>query len=135
MIIRNAAMRRYIREVRKELPGVGKDRMIIVRQIDAMSKLYFLDNPGVSYAELVERLGSPQQIVTSYIGEMDLSDVKKSMKIRNEIVRIFSVIAAISVIIWICAVSSAIIENKNQRNLTIEVDTTVIERSETSEGE
>lgn len=135
MVIRNSGMWCYIREVRKELPIVGKDRKIIVRQIESMCKTYFTERSSVSYDEIVKRLGSPQQIVASYIGEMDLSDVAKGMKIRNAIIRIISAAAVVSVIIWICAVSSAMIENRKQMNLTIEVETAVIERFEIAKGD
>ena len=135
MLFRNAHMLRYIHEIRKELPVVGKDRIVILKQIKAMCKSFFAENPDADYTEIVERFGSPGQIAASYIGEMDLSDVKKIMKIRNAIIRIISVTAIVSVLIWICAVSFAVIENRKQMHLTIEVETAVIERSEISEGD
>ena len=128
MVIRNADMRRYIHEVRKELPVAGKGRMVIVRQIQAVCKSYLAENPSAAYEDLITRFGTPGQIAATYLEELDVADLKKKLTVKKRVV-CAAVIAAIAALgIWTGVVLHALNEYGDAMPGYIEKTVEVFER-------
>ncbi len=70
----------------------------------------------MSYAHIVERFGSPKQIVSSYISEMETSELLNQMRIRKKMVQIFSIVALFVLALWAGAVTSALIRHTKADN-------------------
>ena len=94
----NSLCRRYCRKVRQWLPGTEKLNNKIIQEI-RQSVLSFLSGaPGATYADVVARFGTPQEIATAYIDEMDTALLLKEIRIKRKIVRIifFTVLIALA---------------------------------------
>lgn len=58
------------------------------------------ENPGLSYKELRNRFGEPEQIAESYIAEMEVSDLMKAINIGSRAMRALLASVALAIFIW-----------------------------------
>lgn len=103
------AARRYLREVRSWLPCAGKMKKEVLGKIGGTVGDYLAENPNGDYAALVARFGTPQQIASAYVDEMETPELLHSLRIRRRVVAIVSAAALAVVILWagVVAVSFA----------------------------
>lgn len=103
------AARRYLREVRSWLPCAGKMKNEVLGKIGGTVGDYLAENPNGDYAALVARFGTPQQIASAYVDEMETPELLHSLRIRRRVVAIVSAAALAVVILWagVVAVSFA----------------------------
>lgn len=109
----NADAARFIREIRHGIPCRIKGKKHLVNQIKESILTYVTDNPDADYMSLIGRYGTPEQIITSYIAELDESDVIRQMKAKKRIVSIAVVTAALILLSWVAAVYSAMSNHIN----------------------
>lgn len=131
----DADVRRYLREIRRELPCTGKSKRRILKQILEMTELFAEDHPEVDYLQIVARFGTPQQIAESYVDEMETREITKNLRIRRKIIGIISIVAVAIVAIWIGVVSAAMIGHNNEMDGYAVITDTEIERIIYDEGE
>ena len=81
-------LKKYCRAVRRNLPCSGKLKQKIVAEIDMSIRAYMEENPTADYAEIERRFGSPRQITSAYLDEMDHQVLARELKIKNRIVKI-----------------------------------------------
>lgn len=62
---------------------------------------YASKNPEADYSEITARFGTPQQIASSYVDEMETTDLIQELRVRKKIVGIVALIAVIIVALWI----------------------------------
>lgn len=77
---------------------------------------YASKNPDADYSEIAARFGSPQQIASSYVDEMETEELLWNLKIRKKIVRIVAIIAALVVVLWLGVVTFEYIYNTDVTN-------------------
>ncbi len=130
----NAAVRRYLRQVRSWLPCGGKPKRDIIDRIRANVADYALECPKPDYDAIVARFGTPQQIAATYVDEMETAELLDHLRIRRIIVRIISVTAAIFVAIWLGVVTMAATSHYEQMDGYIDVEVAVEERTELKGG-
>lgn len=61
---------------------------------------YASENSVLSYKELRNRFGEPQQIAESFIAEMEVSDLRENLKTGSRVVRILLAFITLVVFIW-----------------------------------
>lgn len=107
MMMHNAQARRYLREIQESLPCTGKAKRGITRKINGMIDDAMLDEPDLTYEMLVKRFGTPQQIASSYVDEMETPELLKKLRIKKKIFAVVCATAAIILAIWIGVVVTA----------------------------
>lgn len=113
MVTSNTDVRRYLREVRRSVPGSRKLKREIVCRIETTAADYLAKNPGAEYSELTERFGTPQQIASAYVEEMEISDLIRGLRIRERIMRITFFVVAVVVILWLGFTVLAFVNNQD----------------------
>lgn len=108
----NADVQRYLREIKEDIPCAGKRKRDILRKIDETIGSYLEENPDARYGDMTARLGTPKQIVTSCLEEMDTGELIKRLKIKRKIVGIVAAAAIAVVALWAITVSVIYIENR-----------------------
>lgn len=104
----NATARRYLREVKSWLPCGGKLKSSIMERIEATVAEYLAQNPGADDTALVARFGTPQQIASTYVDEMETTELLNDLRIRKRIVTIVLVLAVFIGTLWLGTVIVAI---------------------------
>ncbi len=112
----NAAVRRYLRQVRSWLPCGGKPKRDIIDRIRANVAGYALECPKPDYDAIVARFGTPQQIAATYVDEMETAELLDHLRIRRRIVQIIGATALIVVLLWLGVVTLAFLYNVNAEN-------------------
>lgn len=112
----NADVQRYLREIKADIPCTGKRKRDILNRINEIIGGYLEENTNPCYDELTARFGTPKQIVTSCLEEMDAEELIQKLKIKRKIVSIVAAAAVAVVVLWAAVVSIAYIENRNDRN-------------------
>ena len=86
----------------------------IIDEISSSVSRYLTENPGGNYDEIVAKFGTPEQIASSYVNEMDSSELVHKLLIRKKIVRMVFAVAIVVVILWVGVVSISLLnEIKN----------------------
>lgn len=111
-----AWLRRYLRSVRSMLPCSGTQKKRILEEIRCNASTFLEDQPDADPSQLQTHFGTPEQIAASYVDNMDMSALLKTIRIKK---RIFTtVVAAVLAILisWACTVTWAIIESNDHDN-------------------
>lgn len=134
-MVNNAGIRQFLREIRKNIPGGGKRKGQILRQVKASILEYLAEVPSASYGDLLTRFGTPAQIAETYLEELDVPDLRKQLTIRKKILVIVSVAALCIILLWVGVVSAALIHSYKHINGHIESTVVVDERIPYEEGQ
>ena len=68
-------------------------------------------NPHAGHEGLIQRFGTPEQIVESYLDDMDVKELSEQLNVRKKIVAIVGAAALAIVLLWACVVSFALVEH------------------------
>lgn len=131
----NADVQRYLREIKADIPCAGKRKRDILNRINEIIGGYLEENTDPGYDELTARFGTPKQIVTSCLEEMDAGELIKRLKIKRKIVGIVAAAAAAVVVLWAVVVSIAYINHKEDGDGYMTDRIIVVERTEREDGE
>ena len=112
----NADVRQYFREIKGSIPCIGKRRREILNRINEIVEGYLKENSSPSYSDLTARFGTPKQIVTSCLEEMDAEELLRRLKFGGKIVRIVAAAAVAVVVMWAVAVSIMLYRDEQYRN-------------------
>lgn len=101
---KNADFRRYCREVRCWLPCTWRAKRNILEKIESVVSA----NEEVSYGQIVERYGTPQQIASAYVDEMGSIELLDILRIKRKIVRAVAVSCIVALVMWVGCIASAL---------------------------
>ena len=116
MVMRNAQVRKYLREIQESLPCTGKAKRGITRKINGMIDNAILEEPDLTYEMLVKRFGTPQQIAASCVDEMETPELLKKLRIKKKIIAVVCATAAIILAIWVGVVTTATLDHYSEMN-------------------
>lgn len=108
----NIAAWRYLWKVRGWLPCSGKLKREIMARIKTVLNDYLNDHPDADFAELSYRFGTPKQVASSYVEDMDTEELLRNLRIRSRILGIVAGTALIVIVLWVGTVTYAIIHNE-----------------------
>lgn len=129
-MVNNAGIRQFLREMRKSIPCGGKQKKLVLEQVKASMLEYLAEKPDATYDDLLTRFGMPEQIASSYLEELDISDLKKQLSIRKRILLIVSLVAICIILLWTGVVCAALAEAKSNMGGIVTDEIEIIERTE-----
>ena len=99
-MVNNAPVRRYVCEVKKSIPCGGKQKRMILKQVNSSIREFVLEMPGCCYDDIIKRFGTPNQIAASYLEELDLADLKSQFSVRKRIICAVAAVGILVIGIW-----------------------------------
>lgn len=81
-------LKRYCRAVRRNLPCSGKLKKKILSEIGMSVCAYLEENPSADSTEIENKFGTPHQITSAYLDEMDHQVLAKELILKSRIVKI-----------------------------------------------
>lgn len=93
-------LKSYYRQIKGWLPCGGRLKKNMMSCITATVEDYIASHPDADFAALQAHFGSPQQIATAFVDEMDTQELLHALRIRRRI--LFSVVYGVgaAVAIW-----------------------------------
>lgn len=125
----NRNVRRYLRSVWKLLPCKLKIKRIVICQVRDNLLQFMGDAPLADYETIVDRFGTPMQIASTYLDEMDTAELVKSLRIKR---RVFGVVG-IGVVLGlvICLITAGLVYVKGVKAVTGTIETSIVEIAHT----
>lgn len=132
MVKANAALNRYCWDVRSCLPCSGKLKRQILAEIRERVSAYLEQDPDADYKTIAAQFGTPQQIASAYVDEMETPELLHSLRIRRRIVKIISAAAAAMLMLWAGGMMLVTIKAANNLDgyCEVAIEEQIIEQSE-----
>lgn len=99
-------LKSYYRQVATWLPCGGRLKKQLMERITATVDGYLAEHTEADFAALQARFGTPQQIASAFVDEMETDELLNALRTRRRIVKIVLICAATAVAIWAIAVLS-----------------------------
>lgn len=79
----NKNSKKYYRDIKAVIPSVGKQEKRLIK--DYKLRIMELNeiNPGITYDELLQNLGSPVNVITEYYEGADTGYIMKKLELRK----------------------------------------------------
>ncbi len=120
MELTNKAAKRYLRQVRAWIPVGGQMKRQILDMVQSNLQEYLEECPDAQWNDLVRRFGTPQQIASAQVEEMEAGELLQNLRIRRRVVTIAVCTALAVVLMWASMVSAAYLEfGRGIENLTV----------------
>ena len=132
---KNPDVRKYMKQIKQELPTFNADGKRIKKMLLQNVRDYAQEGPEVSYAQLVSRFGSPEEIAAAYLSEQSSGTVKKAVCIRKKILNIVLAVAIFVGLLWSTYLVFVYNTIKEVAGGTIVVGEVIIEPSTVPESE
>ena len=132
---KNPDVRKYMKQIKQELPTFNADGKRIKKMLLQNVRDYAQEEPEVSYAQLVSRFGSPEEIAAAYLSEQSSGTVKKAVCIRKKILNIVLAVAIFVGLLWSTYLVFVYNTIKEVAGGTIVVGEVIIEPSTVPESE
>lgn len=117
----DAALKRYYRSIRKDLPCSYKMKTRIMQQIQESVDLFLEQNPDADFEAVKAHFGDPQTIALSYIEDQDAPELLRKMRVKRKVLAIVAGAMALILVAWMAAMAWAIInEQRAQEGQTSE---------------
>ena len=124
----------YLGRILWKIPGSWKRKKQVLSCLATPVRDYAERNPNGGYDAIVHRFGEPNEVVQSYLADMEIEDLSKHLQFKNKIVTIVGASALVIVLLWVGVVCIALAEARSNVNYTIVDDIEVNERSQINEG-
>lgn len=99
-------LKAYYRQVATWLPCGGRLKKQLMGSITATVDGYLADHPEADVAALQAHFGTPQQIASAFVDEMETEELLNALRTRRKIIKICLICAAAIIAIWAIAVLS-----------------------------
>lgn len=120
MCSNDTTLKQYYRSVRKALPCSRKMKRQIVAQLKDGVNEYLATNQDADFWAVQNHFGTPQQIASGFVEDQSTSTLLHNISVKKRIVAIIAGAAAVVVLLWIGAVSWAIINAQSESEGHIE---------------
>lgn len=119
---------KYIRRVRSSLPGTRKQTAWIADQI---RNNLGSDFSALSYAEIVDRLGTPEALAAEQIEAMPAAEIAEKVRLQSWLKKVILAVACVVIILLAGLMIAEYVDaRKNVRGNLYAEEITVITRSE-----
>lgn len=125
----DAALKRYYRSIRKDLPCSYKMKKRVMQQIQESVDLFLEQNPDADFEAVQSHFGEPQTIALSYIEDQDAPELLRKMRIKKKLIAIVAGVMALILTIWLVALVWAVVDTKETNDGHIN-DTIIINNRE-----
>lgn len=93
-----------------------KQREAVLSRMEASVRDFVTERPDADYNAITRRFGSPEQIVATYLEEMDRQELEQELNSHRRIVRIVLTTAVIIICLWATVVFSALAEHSSRKD-------------------
>ena len=111
MFLPNRDARRYYRRIRSFLPGVGKAKTAILKQLRQTLNDFAEHHPDARYEDIQAHYGTPEVVAASYIEAQDTAALLRSLRLRRRILCLIGAALAIALLMWASVIVGAIINH------------------------
>jgi len=119
---------KYIRRVRSSLPGTRKQTAWIADQI---RNNLGSDFSALSYAEIVDRLGTPEALAAEQIEAMPAAEIAEKVRLQSWLKKVILAVACVVIILLAGLMIAEYVDaSKNVRGNLYAEEITVITKSE-----
>ncbi len=110
----NAASRRYLRAVRRLLPGSRGMKNAIMARISSSVDDYLEQAPDAGVDQIADRFGDPRSVAVACLDNVDTAELLKDLHVRRRIVTAVMAVLAVILVLWSGVVAWAAIDlNRN----------------------
>ena len=99
-------LKKYYRQISSWLPCGGPLKKQLMGSITATVEGYLAEHPEADFLAIQAHFGTPQQIATAFVDEMETAELLIKLHMRNRIIKIIFLCACILIAIWGFAVLS-----------------------------
>ena len=100
MIKYSRDIRKYIRDIERWLPCTGSVRRKLLSDIRLSVDNYLFEYPTASTSQITAALGTPQQIVTSYVDQIDTNLLMHNLRTKKRILYVVFAICSVLLLTW-----------------------------------
>lgn len=113
MRINGFQLKRYYWQISRRLScPVGRKRQIMGNIRSGVND-FLLEEPDADMAAVMEHFGTPEQIVESYLSEMDPKELQKSLNVRKRIFTVVLIAVLAALAMWAIVMIDAAIDAQN----------------------
>lgn len=112
----DAALKRYYRSIRKDLPCSYKMKKRIIQQIQESVDQFLEQNPNADFAAVQLHFGEPQTIALSYIEDQDAPELLRKMRVKRKVIAIVAGTMALALALWMAVVVWGIVDAEQTTN-------------------
>lgn len=112
MRVTERELNKYLKQIKKHLVCKGAQRKAFMDSFEDNIDEYLKANSEADFAQLQKDMGTPEEIADGFLENESASHIKKRMSIAKWV----AVGIAAVVVIYVCAVISALIDAHNSHN-------------------
>lgn len=118
----NKDIARYLKKCKKVFPFFKKSEKFFYEKFKESVNLQFEENNNITYQELVEKFGTPKEIMISYIHHCDDDYIIYQMNLKKYIRNLFICLSLILIIMLssICYLEYKTIEETKEQDIITE---------------
>ena len=106
----NKELKKYYRDISKALSG-SKEKKAIITQIKSSVNHYLEENQDATISDVVNRIGSPQQIADEYIDNQSNDEIAAKIKVGKRILIAVCVVLVAALLIYLLVALDFIYKN------------------------
>ena len=126
----NKELKKYYRDIGKALSG-SKERKAIITQIKSSVNNYLEENQDATISDVVNRIGSPQQIADEYIDNQSNDEIAAKIKVGKRILIIAISSLVLALVIYIAFVIASFVYDMRTTDTYSETVISEISQSDT----
>lgn len=104
------SLKQYYRQISRHLSCPAGRKQQIMENIRSGVNDFLLEKPDADMAAIMQHFGTPEQIAESYLSEMDLKELKKTLNIRKRTFTVVLIAVLTALAMWAIAVVIASID-------------------------
>lgn len=105
------AAKRYLREVRRNLPCSFKTKYELLSRIRDSLKEFTEERPHASYEDITERFGAPTDVADAYFADLPADQLRKALQIASFVRRVLIAICVLAVLMYGVTLGTILYEN------------------------
>lgn len=126
----NKELKKYYRDISKALSG-SKEKKAIITQIKSSVNHYLEENQDATISDVVNRIGSPQQIADEYIDNQSNDEIAAKIKVGKRILIIAISSLVLALVIYIAFVIASFVYDMRTTDTYSETVISEISQSDT----
>ncbi len=114
------AAKRYLREVRRNLPcSFQTKRELLLRIRDSLTD-FAQERPHASYEDITERFGAPTDVADAYFADLPAGQLRKALQTARFVRRVLIVVCVLAMLLYGITLGYMIYENGKTRTTYFE---------------
>lgn len=112
MVKNDPSLKRYMRQIRRELPCRLQEKKVILSHLEEGIIDYIEDNPTSDITAVQDCFGTPKEIAASYLYEQAPLVMLQKIRIKKKVLQMVAGMMAAIVLIWVSAVAVEMIDSR-----------------------